>query len=414
MPQGSEVERRVAGHSDHEHGAAGCDDSQSVGERGLASDTVDDGAHATGEVVADDQRTCGAAQRPRELVRCDDLVSAEGFGERALLGVLRGDDDACVGTDRPGCRDREQPERTCTDERDVVRGDRSCRVHGARHRLDEHGRFVGHLIRHDQQLRRVRHHGHRPAAAGGLTEPALQPRLEMAERDALAQVDGTARARVAHRREATRRAVQHRYQHGASAVVEVTHDLVAHDERERNDGLEVARRRTIDGGEVAAADAGQARPQPHPVGIGELRDIDVFELQRAVLRAPSGHHASGDCRRGELGDLALEAQRLHAIALVSSPGLMRSPLCRRRGSCDRPVSSPGLMRSPRVVAGAHAIAPRRGGAMGSRRPGAPGALWKSSINQPRLRAIDARRVSGLTATGKPTASSMGRSLDESA
>ena len=44
----------------------------------------------------------------------------------------------------------------------------------------------------------------------------------------------------------------------------------------------------------------------------------------------------------------------------------------------------------------------------------PFALAQCSTCQPRRRAIAARRASGLTATGKPTASSMARSLAESA
>ena len=46
--------------------------------------------------------------------------------------------------------------------------------------------------------------------------------------------------------------------------------------------------------------------------------------------------------------------------------------------------------------------------------GRRGAFDQCSTSQPRLRAIAASRVSGLTATGKPTASNSGRSLDESA
>jgi len=52
--------------------------------------------------------------------------------------------------------------------------------------------------------------------------------------------------------------------------------------------------------------------------------------------------------------------------------------------------------------------------MGNNFRGPPGALLKCSTSQPRLRAIAASRVSGFTATGKPTASSIGRSDAESA
>ena len=54
------------------------------------------------------------------------------------------------------------------------------------------------------------------------------------------------------------------------------------------------------------------------------------------------------------------------------------------------------------------------GPMGRRGRGPPGARAHCSTNQPRRRAMAASRVSGFTATGKPTASSMGRSEAESA
>ena len=54
------------------------------------------------------------------------------------------------------------------------------------------------------------------------------------------------------------------------------------------------------------------------------------------------------------------------------------------------------------------------GPIGSNGRGPPAAFDQCSTSQPRLRAIAASRVSGFTATGKPTASSIGRSLVESA
>ena len=54
------------------------------------------------------------------------------------------------------------------------------------------------------------------------------------------------------------------------------------------------------------------------------------------------------------------------------------------------------------------------GPMGRIGRGPPGAFDHCSTSQPRLRAMAASRVSGLTATGKPTASSIGRSEVESA
>ena len=57
---------------------------------------------------------------------------------------------------------------------------------------------------------------------------------------------------------------------------------------------------------------------------------------------------------------------------------------------------------------------RQTGPIGSSGRGPPGAFSQCSTSQPRLRASAASRVSGLTATGKPTASSIGRSDVESA
>ena len=64
------------------------------------------------------------------------------------------------------------------------------------------------------------------------------------------------------------------------------------------------------------------------------------------------------------------------------------------------------------VAAAHRAAPA--GAMGTSLRGPPGALEKCSTSQPRRLAKLASFGSGLTATGNPTTSSIGRSLVESA
>src|SRR4051812_2384904 len=127
----------------------------------------------------------------------------------------------------------------------------------------------------------------------------------------------------------------------------------------------------VDRGEVAAADARESRANADPVLAGQLRLVDVGEGERPDRRAASGGEAPGDGRGRVLRHLALEQQRLH-----------RTTTC--------------------------------GGAMGTSFRGPPGAFSKCSTSQPRLRAMAASRVSGLTATGNPTASSIGRSDAESA
>ena len=89
----------------------------------------------------------------------------------------------------------------------------------------------------------------------------------------------------------------------------------------------------------------------------------------AGARPPSRRHPG----RGEAGDGPLDLQRLHRAAGADAAGT--------EGSSGR---------------------------------GPPGAFGHCSTCQPRLRAMAASLVSGLTATGWPAASSMGRSLAESA
>ena len=76
------------------------------------------------------------------------------------------------------------------------------------------------------------------------------------------------------------------------AVVEVADHLVAGHERERHDRLEVAAGVAVDRGQVAAADAGEAGPDAHPAGPGELGRVDVLERSgptgRARALAPAG------------------------------------------------------------------------------------------------------------------------------
>ena len=143
------------------------------------------------------------------------------------------------------------------------------------------------------------------------------------------------------------------------AVVEVADHLVAGDEREAHDRLEVPRRAAVDGGQVAAADAGQAGPDPLPLGPGQRRLVDVGQPQRP------------------------------------------DPGARRRCATPTPPGRPRSWGSDRSNSSAFIGRARRGGLgpIGSSGRGPPGAFGQCSTCQPRLRAMAASLASGLTATG---------------
>jgi hypothetical protein len=92
--------------------------------------------------------------------------------------------------------------------------------------LDHDRGLVGHVVGDAVQLGLVGHEGGRPAAAGVGAVPGLQSRLEVPERDVAAPADLAAGTALARRLDAAGRAPEHRLQHDARAVVEVTDDLV--------------------------------------------------------------------------------------------------------------------------------------------------------------------------------------------
>src|SRR5918996_1535373 len=191
----------------------------------------------------------------------------------------------------------------------------------------------------------------RPAAARRLAEPALQPRFQVPECDPFAQVDVPGGALWAGRVHTPRGAREHRDHHHPATVLEVADDLVSGGERERDDGLEVARRAAVDGGEIAAADPRQARAQLQPPRARHVGRVHVPQRQGPVAGAAPRTQRSRHHRRRVAGGLA-------------------SP----------PLPQEG---------------PTGGGGWGSRP-----ASSKCPPSQPRLRASAASRVSGLTATGK--------------
>ena len=127
-------------------------------------------------------------------------------------------------------------------------------------------------------------------------------------------------------------------------------------------------------------------PHPHPAGTGQLGGVDVAQRQRA---------RPWRRRRATAGPATMAAANLAGFRENTSAFIGCAPWsrpCRRDGGAGGPT--PG----------------RWGAAAGRHRPPCRSARRAS----PRLRASAARRVSGFTATGKPTASSIGRSEVESA
>ena len=214
----------------------------------------------------------------------------------------------------------------------------------------------------------------RPAAAGVAAEARLQARLDVAERDALAVPEVAARARGAEGRDAPRDATEHRLDDDTCVVVAVGDDFVPGHEGERDDRVEVARRAAVDGGEVAAADAGETRADAHPIRLRAGR--------------------ADRCRRAAAGRRA----RRH-------PGAPRSRHAPRRSgrACARTAAPSRLSlhdRASRSGRGRRSFATVAwGGPIGRSERGPPADFDHCSTSHPRLRAIVASRTSGFTATG---------------
>ena len=226
------------------------------------------------------------------------------------------------------------------------------------------------------ELALVGDHERAPAAAGVGAEAGLQPGLEVAEGDALAVLMSPGRA-AGHGGSMPRaHAAEHRLEHDASVtVVEVADHLVAGHERERDDRLEVpARRRRSWPGRCRRCRRSRGRTRTQP-GPGQLGRVDVGQPQRPDWLPPPGHERAGHVAGGESA-----------------------------GACVRtaaPSSAP-----------ARALVPWRPDRQ--QRPRATGRLRPVLHEPAALAGEGGEAVSGFTATGKPTASSMGRSLVESA
>ncbi len=102
--------------------------------------------------------------------------------------------------------------------------------------------------------------------------------------------------------------------------VTVLHHLVAGDEGEAHQILEVARAATVEGGQVRTADAGQPGSDPHPLRPGPFGGIEIGQAQRAQTGPPPGTgHRRGQARHREAGQVALEDEGLHRRRPPLSP-----------------------------------------------------------------------------------------------
>ena len=158
--------------------------------------------------------------------------------------------------------------------------------------------FVGHQLRS-------------PAAAGAGTETDLDTVVD-GPRQQIAVVVAVAGSSAGKRRLlAAGLGAEGGFDGHSATVVEGADDLVAGYEGERHVGLEVARRGALDGGEVAAADTGQAGMDPVPARARELGWVDVAQPQRADLGTRTGHDPRRHRRRGVAQLSSLEHQCLH-------------------------------------------------------------------------------------------------------
>ena len=242
------------------------------------------------------------------------------------------------------------------------------------------------------QLAAVGHHRRRPAAAGVAAEPGLQAGLEVAEGDALARLTGRPGAGRARRVDAPGGAAEHGLDHHPAC---------------RRRGRPRPRGRARTGTTRWARSSGTTCRRWWPGRCRRCR--------------PGGAAARTQSAPGQRGRVDVDAARSGPTrrpgAGRSAPATMAAAKrAGLRANTSAFIAAPVLGSASRWRRSERAAAERQGRADGQQRAGgAPGGLGaKCSTSQPRLRARAARRVSGLTATGKPTASSMGRSEVESA
>jgi len=103
--------------------------------------------------------------------------------------------------------------------------------------------------------------------------------------DSFAQALPTRRTSRALRLDPAGLTTEHWFDHRTApvegAAFYVAHDLVARDEREAHDVVEVTGAAAVQSGEVRAADTGEPRSDPYPVGTRHFELLQLDELERA-------------------------------------------------------------------------------------------------------------------------------------
>ena len=143
------------------------------------------------------------------------------------------------------------------------------------------------------------------------------------------------------------------------------------------------------------------------------RSLPQMPDSRGLNRTQSGPRGSGASRSLSLSgpNLApLPAAKRPATVAAANLASLRSKTSAFIGAPDRSSGSARSTSRPVRRSSAWSRIGRDRQELARRAPD----LRKSSMSQPRLRAMVASLVSGFTATGKPTASSIGRSDAESA
>ena len=122
------------------------------------------------------------------------------------------------------------------------------------------------------QLAGMSDHARGPTAAGIAAKTALEAGADVAERDALTVSEITTCACCTYWVDAAGDTAKYGFHNNATGrhtfklVGEIGNDLVAGNERKRNDWFEIARTISIDRCKVGTADTGKARKDFHPTG----------------------------------------------------------------------------------------------------------------------------------------------------
>src|SRR5215469_1066580 len=378
LPDRPPVDLLLTGHADDDQPA-----SRPREPDGIVEATSRAGALERHIRTTEQQGPVQAVQAPRlgrkadaleDFVGPDDEVAAQPLGLLALKGILCDHDQPPRWREEADSRDGEQADGArALHDHDVALARASPQrcVHTAGERLEKDGSFVGQAVGHRVELTLMGDQDFAPAAAGGGAVAGLEANRDGSLGHVLAEADAPFRTVPAGRRETTDATAQGRLDNHSSTVVELTNDLVAGHEGIAGERVEIERGVSRDGGRVRPTNAAHAGSDTHPAWTGRSRLRDVAQVEhREVTRRDAGVSSRRpDQRVGGYRSVVLECEHQR--------------------------------RTPSRYCG------ERGSGMGSRQ--LPGAIPHRSIRQPRCPPTWDKRASGLTTTGVPTSSSMGRS-----